>query len=100
MNDCQQRAPASRKDADAAFDPWLVVVRAMRGLFPYLDIEDVSRFEPLQDELELTMADFARLMAAVAEQTGVVVPKREYPLVSTLDDLEHYLASRLLSATE
>ena len=40
------------------------------------------------------MADFARLMSAVTEQTGVVVPKHEYPLVSTLDDLEHYLASR------
>ena len=68
----------------------------MRRLFPDLDIEDVSRFEPLQDELELTMADFVRLMVAVTEQTGVVVPKREYPLVSTLDDLEHYLASRLV----
>ena len=100
MNDCEQCAPASREDAAASFDPWLVVVRAMRRLFPYLDIEDVSRFEPLQDELELTTADFVLLMAAVTEQTGVVVPRREYPLVSTLDDLEHYLASRLVSATE
>ena len=78
------------------FDPWLVVVRAIRRLFPYLDIEDISRFEPLQDELELTMTDFARLMSVVTEQTGVVVPEREYPLVRTLDDLEHSLASRLV----
>ena len=60
------------------------------SLVPFLDIEDVSRFEPLQDELQLTMADFTRLMSVVTEQTGVVVPKHEYPFVRTLDGLEHY----------
>ena len=74
--------------------PWLVVVRAMRRLVPYLDIEDVvSRFEPLQDELGLTMADFVRLMSAVTEQTGVGggCGRREYPLV------QHLGRSRALS---
>lgn len=89
--DEDEQSDSSRRET--ACDAWLVVVRALRSMFPYIDVEEISRFEPLQDELDLTPSDFGRLMAAVSDQAKLEVPVRDYPLVSTLDDLEHYVAS-------
>jgi acyl carrier protein len=81
-------------DEDAAR---LVVVKALRSVVPYIDIEEINRFEPLQDEADLDASDWMHLMAAITEQTGVVVPERDYPLVDTFDSLEQYLAAQKLS---
>jgi acyl carrier protein len=81
-------------DEDAA---WLVVARALRSVVPYIDIEEINRFESLQDEADLDTSDWMNLMAAVTEQTGLVVPEQDYPLVETFDGLEKYLAARKLS---
>ena len=70
---------------------WRVVVRALRCVFPYIDIEEINRFEPLADEIDLTSDDFTRLMAAITAEIGVVVREEDYPLVATLDGLEQYL---------
>jgi acyl carrier protein len=86
-------------DDGGEYAMWLVVVRALRRVFPYVDIEEINRFEPLQDELDLNSSDFVQLMAAVTEQTGLVVAEQDYPIVSTLDGLEHYLKSRVMSLT-
>lgn len=64
---------------------------------PYIDIEEINRFESLQDEADLDTSDWINLMAAVTEQTGLVVPEQDYPLVETFDGLEKYLAARKLS---
>ena len=77
------------------YEMWRVVVRALRSVFPYIDIEEINRFEPLADEIDLASDDFTRLMAAVAAEVGVVVPEEDYPLVATLDGLEQYLKLRV-----
>ena len=74
---------------------WRVVVRALRSVFPHIDIEEINRFEPLADEIDLASDDFTRLMAAVAAEIGVMVPVEDYPLVATLDGLEQYLKLRV-----
>ena len=76
---------------------WRVVVRALCSVSPYIDIEEINRFEPLADEIDLTSDDFAQLMAAVTAEIGVVVPEEDYPLVATLDGLEQYLKLRVSS---
>jgi acyl carrier protein len=76
---------------------WRVVVRALRSVFPYIDIEEINRFEPLADEIDSTSDDFTQLMAAITEEIGVVVPEEDYPLVTTLDGLEQYLNLRVSS---
>ena len=68
-------------------------------VLPYIDIEEINRFEPLADEIALTSDDFTHLMAAVSEQAGVVVREEDYPLVATLDGLEQYLNLRTASPT-
>jgi hypothetical protein len=40
---------------------------------PHIDIEDINRFESLQDEAVVDTSDWLHPMAAVTEQTGVVV---------------------------
>jgi hypothetical protein len=83
-------------DGDDEYSAWLVVVKALRSVVPYIDIEDINRFEPLRDEADLDASDWMRVLAAVTEQTGVVVPEQDYPLVDTFDGLEQYLAAQKL----
>ena len=88
--------PADHTGADE-YATWLVVVKALRSVVPHIDIEDINRYEPLQDEADLDTSDWMDLMAAVTEETGVVVPEQDYPLVDTFDGLEQYLAAEMLS---
>jgi hypothetical protein len=67
----------------------------MRIAFPHVDLEELNRFEPLGDEVDMTSSDFAALMAAVTDLTGIVVPVDDYPSVGTIDGLERYLSERL-----
>ena len=82
-------------EEDDRYAMWLVVVRALRDAFPYIDIEEINRFQPLEDEIDLTAEDFTQVMASVEEQTGLVVPEDDYPLLATLDGLEQYLKMRV-----
>ena len=90
-------APVDHDDEDDEYAMWLVVVTALRDAFPYIDIEEINRFEPLEDEIDLTAEDFTQVMASVEEQTGLVVPEEDYPLLATLDGLEQYLKMRVAS---
>ena len=44
---------------------------------------------------DLTAEDFTQVMASVEEQTGLVVPEDDYPLLATLAGLEQYLKMRV-----
>jgi acyl carrier protein len=92
----QPKAVQADDDGDDEFAVWLVVVKALRSVVPHIDIEEINRFEPLRDEADLDTSDWMRLMAAVTDQTGVVVPEQDYPLVDTFDGLEQYLAAQTL----
>jgi acyl carrier protein len=96
MDESHHVCVASTDDGGAvALAARLAVVRALRHVVPDVDIEEINRFEPLHDEVGLTAGDFARLMAAVARESGIVVPDSDYPSVATMDELEHYLTARL-----
>jgi hypothetical protein len=53
----------------------------------------------LSDEIDLDASAFACVMDSVTEQTGIAIPEGDYPLVDTLDGLDRYLKSRVLSKT-
>ena len=84
----QPDAVPADDDGAEEYAAWLVVVKALRSVVPHIDIEDINRYQPLQDEADLDTADWMQLMATVTEQTGVVVPEEDYPLVDTFDGLE------------
>ncbi len=79
---------------------WRVVVRSLRRVDPYLDVEEIDRFEPIQDEAEWGVADFLHLMDAVTAETGVVVGEQDYPLVESLAGLEEYISNRMTSTSK
>ena len=73
---------------------WGAVMRAMRHVRPFTDLEEFSRFEPIVVEADLDSLEFEQLMAAIADESGTLVPEVDYPLVLTLDGLERYLNRR------
>ena len=90
--------PRSEVTAPAAIDPmvtWEIVVRALRHVLPYADIEDFDRAGAIVDEAGLDAAGLARLLAAVRAECGVVVPARDRAEVATFDGLCRYLAAHL-----
>ncbi len=70
---------------------WGAIVRSLRHVILYADIEELDRFEPIRDEADLDADDFVRLMLAVGGETGIAIPEADYPLVATLAALEDYL---------
>ncbi len=73
---------------------WRALVRSLHRVDPYLDVEEIDRSEPIQDETGWGFAEFLQLMDAVAAETGVVVAAEDYPLVASLNGLEQYLSRR------
>jgi hypothetical protein len=80
---------------DDDYAAWRVVVRSLHRIDPYLDVEEIDRFEPIQDEAEWGVADFLHLMDAVTAESGVVVDEMDYPKVASLAGLEDYISSRM-----
>ena len=80
---------------DWSSDVWAAVLRSLRRVVPYIDVEDLDRTVAIRDEADLDSLDFVRLITAVAEETGVLVPERDYSLVSTLADLAAYVDARV-----
>ena len=87
--------PDAAQSDDWSGDEWITVVRCLRRVVPYVDVEDLDRTAAIQDEADLDAQDFIRLMAAVGEEAGVVIPEEDHPLVSTLAGLAAYVAAHL-----
>ncbi len=86
--------PDAAQSDDWSGDEWIVVLRALRRIVPFIDVEDLDRTAAIQDEADLDSLDFVRLMTAVSEESGVVIPERDFPLASTLAGLAAYIAAR------
>jgi acyl carrier protein len=91
-------APGAAQSDDWSGDVWMAVLRSLRRIVPYIDVEDLNRTAAIQDEADLDSLDFVHLMAAVSEETGVIVPERDYPFVSTLAGLAAYVDTRIATA--
>ena len=50
---------------------WGAVMRAMRQVRPFTDLEEFSRLEPIVEEADLDTLEFKHLMAAVANESGI-----------------------------
>lgn len=68
-----------------------VVIRALTGVAPDVDPEAIERETSLADQLDLDSIDFLNVLVSVHEQTGIEIPERDYPKLSTLDDAVAYL---------
>ena len=67
--------------------------RLLRGIAPEVDLDGVDTAADLQDILELDSMDLLNLMTALAEQTGIDVPERDYPALASIDGFIAYVVA-------
>jgi acyl carrier protein len=68
-----------------------VVIRALKEVAPDVDPRAIDREASLADQLDLDSIDFLNVLVGVHEQTGIEIPERDYPKLSTLDAAVAYL---------
>ena len=77
-------------NTDEAHD---AVVRALHSVAPELDVSDLEPGDDLQEIGGLDSMDFLNLMIALHDLTGVDVPERDYPQLTTIDRATGYVAA-------
>jgi len=69
-----------------------VVIRALTEVAPDVDPGAIDPDADLAEQLDIDSMDFLNVVVAIHEQTGIEVPERDYPKLSTLRDAVRYLA--------
>ena len=70
-----------------------VVIRALTEVAPDIDPGAIDPDADLAEQLDIDSMDFLNVIVAIHEQTGIDIPERDYPKLSTLDDAVAYLAN-------
>jgi len=68
-----------------------VVIRALSEVAPDIDPAGIDPGTDLAEQLDIDSMDFLNIVVAVHEQTGIEIPERDYPKLSTLEDAVAYL---------
>ncbi len=75
-----------------------IVFASLADIAPEIDAATLDHHVDLREQVDLDSMDFLNLMEAIAAATGVEVPERDYPQVSTLAGLTAYIDSRVTQA--
>lgn len=67
--------------------------RLLARIAPEVDLADIGPEESMQEAADLDSMDFLNLMTALYEETGLEVPERDYPALSTVAGFAGYVAS-------
>ena len=70
-----------------------VVIRALTEVAPDVDPGGIDPDADLGEQLDIDSMDFLNIIVAIREQTGIEIPERDYPKLSTLSDAVAYLAA-------
>ena len=68
-----------------------VVIRALTEVAPDVDPTTIEADTDLTEQLDIDSMDFLNIIVAIHEQTGIEIPERDYPKLSTLNDAIAYL---------
>jgi acyl carrier protein len=64
----------------------------LSDIAPDMDIEGLRAEDDMRDSLDIDSVDFLNFVAALHEQTGIDIPERDYPMVSTIARCISYLS--------
>ena len=67
----------------------------LRDIAPDMDIDALRADDDMRDSLDIDSVDFLNFVAALHGQTGVDIPERDYPMVSTVARCIDYLTRSL-----
>jgi acyl carrier protein len=89
------RPLASRASTDASQELRDVVLAALHRVAPEEQLGSIDPNAELRDQVELDSMDFLSLVDELHTRTGVDIPERDYPLITSVARCEAYLAARL-----
>ena len=59
-----------------------------------MDPVGIDPAEELVEQLDIDSMDFLNVVVAINERTGIEIPERDYPKLSTLNDAVAYLRGK------
>ncbi len=68
------------------------VVGALAEIAPEADLGTLDDAADLREQLDIDSLDFLNVVIAVHERTGIDVPERDYPKLTTLAGFVSYLS--------
>lgn len=71
------------------------IIGIIGSIAPDADLDALGPREDLRDAIDIDSMDFLNILVAIHDKTGVEVPERDYPEVTTLDALVAYVRERL-----
>lgn len=71
------------------------VLRALKGIAPELEIEQLRADRSLREVVDLDSMDWLRLLEALNRSLGIAIAESDYQHVDTLDKLITYLAQQV-----
>jgi acyl carrier protein len=72
-------------------DARALLAKLLRRIAPEADLDEVDPEAQLQEELDLDSMDFLNLVTALHEETGIDVPERDYPSLSSISGFVAYV---------
>ena len=73
-----------------------VIAAALEEVAPGSDIDQIDADEDFVYELDIDSMDFLNFVIAVHEKTGIEIPERDYPKLSSLNKAVGYLQGTLV----
>ena len=70
-----------------------VVISALTEIAPDIDPAAIDADRDLAEQLDIDSMDFLNIVVLIHERTGIEIPERDYPKLSTLSDAVAYLAA-------
>lgn len=70
-----------------------LITSTLHQVAPDADLNDVGPGETMQEALDLDSIDFLNFVNGLHDATGVEIPERDYPELSTLDGCVAYLTA-------
>ena len=75
-----------------------VVLATLAQVVPEADLASLGPDAELHVELDIDSMDFLNFVVGIDERTGVDIPERDYPQLSTLNGCIEYLTTRMAEA--
>ncbi len=79
-------------------DTRATVLRILARIAPEADLTTLDPNLEWQEQLDLDSMNLLAMMVEIESATGVSVPERDYPKVSTLNRCVEYLTGRMAAA--
>jgi acyl carrier protein len=74
-----------------------VVRGTLSQIAPEVDVDALEADVDLQEQLDIDSMDFLNFVIGINEATGIDIPERDYPQLTTLDGCVEYLSARTVT---